>query len=86
MYKLTKKEKNLLNWLLQKEGQEVTIEEIINIIFGTRKVNSKRTMALRAMRLLTLKCAVIGCAKVERITRLGVGSTAVYKVTSYPRY
>lgn len=77
---LTRNERRLYEIMAEREGRDVSVEEIADEFYSDRRNRPKnwRGSMTAQMRGLGVKVYALGLGNLERTSRLGTGSPAVY--------
>jgi hypothetical protein len=80
---LTRNERWLCDYLCERPEQDLTIERIAEAFYEGREVPKNWRGSIAAqMRTLSVKLYALGIGDLERVSRLGTKSPAVYRFTA----
>ena len=80
--KFTKGEERLMKYFTDNKGEDITIDELANHFYkGKKKPSNPRGSIAALMRYMTTKCLALGVTAPERVTGLGRGVVAVYRMS-----
>ena len=83
--KLSKTEQRIYDYI-KKQGKDVTLTQVVNYMYGSEsKINNPRSSVAAMIRNIQIKSIVLHLSPIERISRLGTGSPAIYRMRKIKR-